>query len=115
MRTSSLLTYIPCAPFVNTYHMITNKLIHPMKERAKAFSHAVHEGGRLITFLFEPVFMIDKIKYLVTVSDAFHKTCVFYMEKTYVGWKIINAPQIADHYLQQESVLAKVIESNSDY
>lgn len=93
--------------------MITNKFLYPMKERARAFSHALPDGGKVITFHFEPVFMIDKIKYLVTVSDPMHKTTFFYMEKTYAGWKIINAPQISDQLMQHQDALAKIIETNS--
>ena len=84
-----------------------------MKERAKAFSHSVMEDSKLITFHFEPVFMIDKIKYLVTVSDPLQKLTFFYMEKTYTGWKIINAPQISDQFLQKQEALARIIETNS--
>ena len=93
--------------------MITHKLILPMKERAKAFSHVILEGGKLITFHFEPVFMIDKVKFLVTVSDPVQKSTFFYMEKTYSGWKIINAPQISDQLIQHQEALAKIIETNS--
>jgi hypothetical protein len=94
--------------------MITNRLILPMKERTNSFSHAIEEGGKRTTFHFEPVFMIDKIKFLVTVSDTLQQNCFFYMEKTHSGWKIINAPQIPDKYLKQEQALATAILANTD-
>ena len=94
--------------------MFQNKLIRAMKERAKIFSHSIEEGGRRILFLFEPVFMIDTVKYMVTVSEGLENSSLFYMQKTNKGWKIINAPKIADHFLKQEEALGRMIEMNSD-
>ena len=85
-----------------------------MAERAKAFSHSINIGGRIITFLFEPVFMIERVKYLVAASDGLQKNSLFYMEKNHLGWKIINAPQVGEKFLRLEEVLANLIEKNSE-
>ena len=91
--------------------MITYNRVKPMKDRARSFTHSIMENGRMIHYHFEPVFMIDRVKYLVTVLDGVQKLCVFNMDKYYEGWKIINAPKVSDEILKQQEVLAKVIET----
>jgi hypothetical protein len=94
--------------------MTTKAITTFKKPKVSSFSYVMHVGEGTLIFYFEPVFMIKKIKYLVTVLNPIRTLDIFYMEKSPIGWKIINAPKISDEYLEMESLLAKVIERSGN-
>lgn len=64
---------------------------------------------RFLDIHFDVVHTADQIKMLVSVYEGGRKSTFFHMQKKEHHWRIVNAPKVADEYLQMEKMLDTAI------
>ena len=64
-----------------------------------------------LDFQFDVVHATDKEKFLVSVYEGERKITFFHMQKKDLHWRIINAPKVADRFLQMEKMLEVAIKN----
>lgn len=62
-----------------------------------------------LRFSFDPIYMVRKTKYLVSVFDARTRIAAFNMEQKGLGWRIVTAPQVEATFLEMEAMLDGLI------
>ena len=67
------------------------------------------QDGRKLTFHFDRVHGATKKKFLVSVFENGNRIRFFHMHKNDENWTVINAPKVADEFLQLEQELAAAI------
>ena len=77
-----------------------------------SFTHVLSmEDGESCYFCFDPVYMMDGIKYLVTADDGKGHVTIFHMREERSSWRIVSAPQVDDRFLRMTNRLSSLIEA----
>ena len=83
-----------------------------MANRRSIFSkHLQTPAHRNFEFHFDEIHSKTSEKFLVSVFHENKRITFFHMQKKETGWKIINAPKVADEFLQLEASLALAIKA----